>query len=175
MDAISASLRALTPADAPAYRALRLRALAEFPEAFTSSAEEESASTTDLAARRLAPREGEVLLGAFVGATLAGTVGLERKPRDKERHKAWLYGMFVAPEHGGRAIGRQLLDAAIAHARAWPGVEQITLSVTRGNERAHRLYDRAGFVTFGVEQRAIKLAGEYLDKEHMVLFLGTAT
>jgi len=165
------TLRPLVPADAASYRALRLRALAEFPDAFTSSAAEETNSPEDWAGKRLRTRDGHVLLGAFVGDELAGTAGLERKPRAKERHKALLYGMFVAPEHGGRHIGRQMVDEAVRIARTWPGVEQITLTVTRSNDRARRLYGEAGFITFGIEHRAIKVDGVYYDKEHMVLFL----
>ena len=165
------SLRPLTTEDAAAYRALRLRALAEFPDAFTSSAAEEANSPEDWVARRLREREGHMMLGAFVGDELAGTAGLERRPRAKENHKALLYGMFVAPEHGGRHIGREMVDEVLRIARTWPGLEQITLTVTRTNDRARRLYAEAGFITFGVEHRAIKVDGTYYDKEHMVLFL----
>ena len=164
-------LRPLGPADGPGYRELRLRALAEFPDAFTSSAAEAAATADDWSVRRMLPRDGHVLIGALIGERLAGTAGLDRQPREKERHKALLYGMFVAPEHAGRRIGRKLVDAVVGEARQWPGLEQIDLTVTRSNERARRLYLDAGFVTFGIEHRAIKVAGVYYDKEHMVLFL----
>lgn len=157
--------------DAATYRALRLRALAEFPDAFTSSAAEEANSQEDWAAKRLRTRDGHVLLGAFIAGELAGTAGLERKARAKERHKAMLYGMFVTPEHSGRHIGRKMVDFLIGTARAWPGLEQVMLTVTRTNARARRLYGEAGFITFGIEHRAIKVGDAYYDKEHMVLFL----
>ncbi|MEO5699171.1 MAG: GNAT family N-acetyltransferase [Casimicrobiaceae bacterium] len=165
------SLRELLPTDAAAYRAVRLRALADFPEAFTSSAEEEAPSADAWSVERLTPRPGRTFMGAFVGEVLAGTAGLVRLPRHKERHKADLVGMYVEPEFGGRHIGRQLVEALIATGRTWPGLEQVTLSVTRGNARAQRLYHEAGFVTFGIEHRAIKVGATYYDKEHMVLFL----
>jgi RimJ/RimL family protein N-acetyltransferase len=164
-------IRPLVPDDAPVYRALRLRALAEFPDAFTSSVEEETPTAGEWSVERLQPREGHVMFGAFVGGTLAGTTGLERLTRAKEQHKAVLYGMYVAPEYGGRHLGRRLVEAAVAAARSWPGLEQIALTVTRTNLRAHRLYIEAGFVTFGIEHRAIKFGDTYYDKEHMVLFL----
>jgi ribosomal protein S18 acetylase RimI-like enzyme len=50
-------------------------------------------------------------------------------------------------------------------------VEQLVLTVTRSNQAAAKLYKGAGFVTFGLEPRAIKVDGEYFDKEHMFLFL----
>ncbi len=48
-------------------------------------------------------------------------------------------------------------------------LEQLVLTVTRTNEAAAKLYKSAGFVTFGLEPRAIKVDGAYFDKEHMVL------
>ena len=45
------------------------------------------------------------------------------------------------------------------------------LTVTRTNQAAAKLYKAAGFVTFGLEPRAIKVGGEYFDKEHMIVFL----
>jgi RimJ/RimL family protein N-acetyltransferase len=164
-------LRPLTPEDAATYRALRLRALADFPDAFTSSAAEEANSEEDWVAKRLRARDGHVLLGALVAVELVGSAGLERKVRAKERHNALLFGMFVAPEHAGQRIGRKMVDALIAIGRTWPGLEQVTLTVTRSNERARRLYAKAGFVAFGLERRAIKVGNAYFDKEHMVLFL----
>lgn len=165
------TVRPLGPADAAAYRVVRLRALQEFPEAFTSSAHEETLTADTWSVERVTHRPGRVLMGAFVGDILAGTAGLLRLPRHKEQHKADLFGMYVVPEHGGRHIGRQLVEALVAAARTWQGLEQITLTVTRGNARAQRLYLEAGFVTFGIEHRAIKVDDAYFDKEYMVLFL----
>ena len=171
------TVRALTIADREAYRDLRLRALHDEPEAFTSSFEEEAASAERWSAERLAMRpDDDVLLGAFDPAgRLVGTAGIERRPRRKERHKANFYGMYVAPEASGRGVGRQLLAAAIATARGWRGVCLITLTVTRGNERARRLYASAGFLTFGVETDAIRIGTASYDKEHMLLPLGPSS
>jgi len=170
---LAVMLRALRPADRDAYRELRLRALREEPEAFTSSYEEQAASTADWASARLATAtDANLILGAFdAGGRLVGMVGLERQPRRKERHKAHLYGMYVAPEVAGRGIGGQLVAAAVAAARRWIGVRQITLSVTRTNVRARRLYETAGFATFGIEPEAIRVDQAFLDKELMVLRL----
>ena len=73
-------IRRLQPEDAPAYGALRLRALREHPEAFTSSFEEESAKGPELAERRL--RGHGLFWGAFAqDRQLAGMVGLDRERR----------------------------------------------------------------------------------------------
>ena len=98
-------------------------------------------------------------------------MGLTREPRRKNAHKADIVAMYVAPESGRRGLGRQLLQAVIDHARSVAGLEQLVLSVTRTNNAAAELYRTTGFVTFGVEPRAIKVAGTYFDKERMILVL----
>src|SRR3954468_20588276 len=101
-------IRRLTPADAAAYRELRLRALREHPEAFTSSWEDEAQRPIAASEQRLGAA-GTTFWGAWEGAQLCGVVGLERPPRPKELHKGKVVGMAVAPEFAGRGIGRDLL------------------------------------------------------------------
>ena len=152
------------------YRELRLRGLREHPEAFTSSFEEDAAKPLAATEARLAADGDTLMFGAFVDGMLAGGIGLSRERRLKNRHKADIVAMYVLPDHARRGIGRALLAHAIAHARD-AGIEQLTLTVTQGNAAARELYAAAGFVSFGVEQRAIKVAGQYFAKEHMILFL----
>ncbi len=102
---------------------------------------------------------------------LVGAVGLVRDPRRKRKHAGEIVAMYVRPEHARVGVGRALLAHAIAAARD-AGIEQLTLTVTQGNEPARRLYAAAGFATFGVEPRAIRVDGRYYGKEHMLLPLG---
>jgi ribosomal protein S18 acetylase RimI-like enzyme len=164
------TIRRLVPADAPAYREFRLRGLREHPEAFTSSFEEDVVKPVAATEARLAADGDTAMWGAFADGELAGGIGLVREARLKNRHKADIVAIYVLPEHARRGIGRALLDHAIAHARE-TGIDQLTLTVTQGNAAARDLYLGAGFVTFGVEPRAIKVAGKYFAKEHMLLFL----
>lgn len=163
-------IRRLGPDDAAAYRELRLRALREHPEAFTSSWEEDSAKPAEASRQRLASAH-TAFWGAFDGAgTLLGMVGLERLPRAKERHKGHVVGMYVAPEAGGRGAGQALLQALVDEAVAG-GLSDLVLTVTEGNGTALRLYERAGFRAFGAEPRAIVVDGRAHGKVHMHLAL----
>ena len=164
------SVRVLTRADAAAFRELRLRALKEHADAFTSSYEEEVRKPLAATEERLGAGDN-TFWGAFVDGQLQGMVGLSREPRAKNRHKGDVVAMYVAPESGRRGLAKALLQAVIGHARNVIGLEQLVLSVTRSNEAARQLYRAAGFTTFGVEPRAIKVAGAYFDKERMILFL----
>lgn len=167
-------IRRLTVDDAADYRALRLRGLREHPEAFTSSYEEESLQPLDDAVQRLGPASSASFWGAFVNGVLVGQVGLEREQRRKNRHKAKVTGMYVAPEQGRRGIARVLLDTLLAEARV-SGLELLVLTVTRGNLGAERLYLDAGFTSFGVEPGAIKVQGQRFDKNHLFLQLGSSS
>ncbi|HVO89444.1 MAG TPA: GNAT family N-acetyltransferase [Casimicrobiaceae bacterium] len=166
-------MRRLVPHDAAAYRALRLRALHEHPDAFTSDYAEEARKPVDALASRLAPDDhaNERMFGAFVDGALVGTVGLIREARLKNRHKATLVGMYVTTEATGQGIGRRLLVAVLEDARRQRGITRVVLTVTQGNHAARELYARAGFQTFGVEPCAIRVGEAWFAKEHMGLTL----
>jgi RimJ/RimL family protein N-acetyltransferase len=169
-------IRQLGEADAAEYHELRLRGLREHPDAFTSSFEEESAKPLAWAQKRLARSADaphDFMLGAFAAGRLVGVVGVSIQPRNKERHKGWVFGMYVAPEQAGRGVGRALLAGCIARARTVPALEQLQLTVTDGNARAKAFYEAAGFRAFGLERNAVKLGERYFDKCHMALMLGT--
>jgi RimJ/RimL family protein N-acetyltransferase len=148
------------------YRTFRLCGFQEHPEAFTSSFEEESLRPLADAEKRLASDSRTRMWGAFEGEQLAGVFGFDREDRLKNRHKATLIGMFVAPEFTGRGIGRALVKAVMQGARD-AGIELLVLTVTEGNAKARALYARAGFQAIGIEPDAIRVAGASFGKEHM--------
>lgn len=163
----------LTPDHVTPWRALRLRALATEPAAFLQSVEEAEAQPLEELAARFSPEANvdSPIFGAFRAGELVGTLGLARQARLKARHTAVLWGVFVAPEHRGLRIAEALVTAAVARARAMPGLERITLAVLASNAAARRLYHRAGFVPYGYEPQAIRVGEVFHDDEHMVLSL----
>ena len=105
--------------------------------------------------------------GAFDADSLVGTAALEFETREKTRHKATLIGMYVSERARGGGVGRQLVEAAQAAARTREGVHLVKLTVTEGNTAALKLYERCGFVAFGIEPRAIFAEGQFRGKVHM--------
>ena len=146
-----------------------LGAYEHHPEAFTSSLAERGAMPISFWESRLAagaePRE--LVVGALRDGALVGAAGVEFESREKARHKATLFGMFVLPPFRGGGLGRALVEAALAAARARAGVRIIQLTVTEGNNAARHLYERFGFVAFGVEPYAVAVRGRYVSKIHM--------
>ncbi len=165
-------IRALGTADLADYKRLRDEMLAAHPEAFTSDAGAESTKQPADYAHRLglARDGGQFVLGAWIGQRLVGSIGCERDERLKVRHIGHVIGMMVRPEARHRGVGAELLVACIAEAKR-AELEMLTLTVTAANSSAVRLYERHGFVGYGMLRRAIRIGAEYHDKLHMTLAL----
>jgi peroxiredoxin/ribosomal protein S18 acetylase RimI-like enzyme len=169
---IDAVVRMLREDDADAFRSLRLRALREEPMPFlTTLEEEEKRAAEDFAAPLRRHPDGTGVLGAFRGRALVGMLGFHRHAAAKARHRAQLWGMYVAPEARRRGFGKALLAGAIERLRALGDVEQIELTVVQRDEPARSLYLSAGFQVEGVLKRAMKVGREYLDEDVLVLWL----
>jgi ribosomal protein S18 acetylase RimI-like enzyme len=77
-------------------------------------------------------------------------------------------GMGLLPAYRGRGIGRALIEAAVAHARA-NGLTRIELEVREDNSRAIELYAGSGFVEEGRKKKSRCVDGQYYDTILMAL------
>ena len=81
-------------------------------------------------------------------------------------------GMHVAASMRGQGVGRALVVAAIAWARAEPGVHKIALQVWPHNDAAQHLYRSCGFEQEGyLRQHYRRKNGELWDAVVMGLVL----
>src|SRR5262245_21066992 len=134
------------------YRDLRLRALADSPDAFGSTLAEEAGRLDAEWTRRLASgADSETSLPVF--AEVQGEpMGLAWGRIDTSNLDiAVLYQMWVAPTHRGAGAGQMLLSSVIAWARG-RNASFLDLGVTCGDSPARRLYERAGFKPMGAPQ-----------------------
>ncbi len=161
-------LRRLVPDDAAPFRALRLRGLRESPEAFASSHEEEAPEPLEAVAQRLAPRADGAVFGSWHGQQLVGVLGLQQERMRKLAHKAFVWGMYVAPEARRSGVGRALLRHALRHAATELKVRQVTLGVNAANHGAVELYRSEGFEVFGTERGFLLVDGVLHDSHQMV-------
>lgn len=77
-------------------------------------------------------------------------------------------GMGVHPDYRGQGIGARLLAACLDKAFA-KGVTRVELQARADNERAIRLYERAGFVFEARVRNAMRFDGVYYDAVQMRL------
>ena len=159
VDAAQIQIRRLTPADASLFRDIRLEGLRCNPEAFGSTFEAENAQPLTFFSERLS---GSASFGVFCGSELVGIAGLLICEGQKEAHKGMLVGMYVRPYARNAGVGRRLVETIIEFARQ--RLELVQLSVVSENEQARRLYERLGFLEYGLELRALKQDGRYYDE-----------
>lgn len=164
----------LYPDDAAAYQQLMLQAYAQSPEAFTSSYAQRAALPLAWWAARLTdtPNNMDVVMGCWTrphaqAPKLVGVAGITFNTGDKTLHKAHVFGMYVHPEHRQHGIAHQLLRTVIHHALLSPHITILQLTVTQGNQAALNLYQRHGFIAYGLEPMAVIQGAGYLDKVHM--------
>jgi ribosomal protein S18 acetylase RimI-like enzyme len=79
--------------------------------------------------------------------------------------------MYVAPEFRGYGVGRALMLGIIERAYQIDGLEHLWLGVMRTQIAAQRLYASLGFVTWGIEPKAMRVNDQFLDEEFMTLKL----
>ena len=165
------AVRVLTPADAAAFRAIRLAGLAEEPRAF-------SADWADEVQYDLAWFAGRLQTGAIFGVDdggndgeggLCAVIGLAIPTNAKQRHRGHIWGVYVRPEARGRGLAAALLAAAIAAARG--RVESLHLGVGTYNLAAIRAYAATGFIETGFVARALRIGDAFIDEMTMSLDL----
>ena len=162
--ASGSGVRLLGPADAVAYRALRLDALQRHPSAFRTSFDEEADQSLAEFAARL---EAYAIFGGFCDGALCGLAGLEIPQSRNKRHKGTLFGVYVCPDRRRAGLGEALVSSVIEHARR--RVDQLHAAVVVTTDPARALYRKLGFVPYGLEPRALKVGDQYFDQELLVL------
>lgn len=142
-------VRPFQPDEWELYRGLRLRSLADAPDAFCSTLAAEQERPAQVWAERLALGCGsgrDYPLVAECGGAAAGLVWA--KFDSAEPDVVNIFQMWVAPERRGQGAAAALLDEAVRWARA-NGARAVQLGVEAGNAAALRVYARAGFVNVG--------------------------
>lgn len=168
-------IRRFNAADVPAYLSIRREMLLNAPWAFGSSPEDDRGLDPRAVQERVESAESAII-GAFdrEGGSpegLCAVAGVGREPKRKARHLATIVGVYTRTACRGQGLGRRVVTAAIDLARAWSGVDLVQLAVSEHAPEARRLYERLGFVAWGVEPEALRLDGRAYAEIHMKLRL----
>jgi GNAT superfamily N-acetyltransferase len=148
-DGVAPGVRRIGPADAGVLREVRLAALADAPEAFWRTLDEELARPmADWRERARLGAVGDVDVtflaardGAVVGSVSAYTPSAAPELRE-------LAAMWVAPAARGTGAADALIAAVVGWARS-AGAGGVRLWVVPTNGPARRVYARHGFVVIG--------------------------
>lgn len=143
------TVRRLDPAQWPLWRTLRLRALEESPEAFSSTlagtlerdAQGGEAYWREAVAAPMIPLVADVDDAPVGMCRLLLTEDLEGA--------AELLSVWVAPEVRGRGVGRALVSAAVDHLATRRPHPRLLLAVAESGAPARSLYERCGFAVTG--------------------------
>ena len=145
-------IKQLTPNEWPLLKAVRLRALADAPEAFCTQLAE-AAARTDAEwqenARRFTLLPPSTSYFAFVDDAPAGMANCFVSKADPQT--AELSAFWVAPESRGTGAGDALVAAAISWAKS-QGVTTLQAWVVEDNHRAIGFYKKMGFSDTGQRQ-----------------------
>jgi ribosomal protein S18 acetylase RimI-like enzyme len=138
------ALEQITQKNFLAYKAVRLWALQDAPKAFGSTYERESQFTDSEWLQRAknlcSPRAiGYLSIDQGLLCGIAGAFQDEHDPL-----QATLVSMWVAPAYRQSGVGRALIRAILAWARA-RGMHTLRLMVTADNSAAIAFYERNGF------------------------------
>jgi ribosomal protein S18 acetylase RimI-like enzyme len=155
-------VRRLRPEEWRELRALRLRALADAPDAFGATLAEEE-TEPDASWQHRASTPDRVVIVAEVAGRLVGMASGGRAPTDEPA--AGLYSMWVEPAVRGTVVASAIVAAVVEWAHE-AGFAVLGLGVTTSNARAIAFYERLAFVDTG--QRFPLRDGSELEIEIMI-------
>ncbi len=146
---MAVSVRSFRADESELYRALRLEALRDAPDAFGSTLAREEAFVDQEWITRLERGVASDFDAPLVAESDGRAVGLAWARIGAEQPETVkLYQFWVHPELRRRGVGRLLVDTAVAWARR-SNVTEIVLDVALGPESAIDFYRRVGFEPVG--------------------------
>jgi ribosomal protein S18 acetylase RimI-like enzyme len=163
------TIEPITPRNVWVFKAVRLRALKDAPQAFSATYAKESELTDSDWTKRVERWNGETGIGFLaidkdddIACGIAGSfldeddslgdspstpaIGVAGGPR-----RAHLISMWTAPTHRKLGVGRLLVNEVLKWARG-RNARLLLLLVVGNNEDAIRFYERLGFTRTGRTQ-----------------------
>ncbi len=141
---VGMTIRAIGGEEWPQWRSLRLRALADSPDAFRATLDEEINQPDEWWAEIIGQTAEHPHGGLWVAEIDGEAVGMLFGRIDREGRVLSVGAMWVSPHVRRLGVGGGLLQAAFEWAKG-VGAGRAELWVTEGNSIAQSFYTHAGF------------------------------
>lgn len=148
------------------FELLRIQALTVASDAFGETIEEFLIKKSHFSLGKPST-DHHGIVGAFEGEKLIGMLGFYVKDNIKEKHKVYLWGLFVLTGYRNQGIGTLLLKWMVDYC-VNKSVEQILVPVITPNKKAIYFYKKNGFKRLSSEKKAFLKDNHYFGK--MVLW-----
>ena len=146
------TIRTLEASEWAQYRDVRLRSLAESPNAFGSTLAVEQERSGEAWAERLSSAAVSGQDCPLIAEQDSVVIGLVWAKVDfSDSSAVSVFQMWVAPEYRARGVGSMLLREVVAWAQRH-NARTVQLGVACGDTSAVRLYMRAGFKVVGAPE-----------------------
>ena len=160
-------IRQLTSEDASAFKEIRMEALQTDPIAFAADYNDEK---TFPVSNYIDWIDGKIVFGAFDASVMVGVASFTwEKTKSKLRHGGMIQSVFVKPGYRRKGIGTALFNAILD--KLPEEIEKVIIYVVKKNETAKSMYEALGFEQYGLEEKALKINGQYYDEYLMVKFV----
>lgn len=163
---LNVKVRILGKNESSDFRTIRLSALEKSPEMFGSTYMAEVEKPLVFFENCLL---NSTVFGVYHRNRIIGLATLTQESGVKFSHKSSLSSVFIEPEFQQKGVASNLISAVIEHSKKH--VEQILLTVAEDNKPAIHLYRKFGFETYGIERKALKDNGQYIDEVLMKRFV----
>lgn len=95
------------------------------------------------------------------------------RDRGAPEDRGEIWALYAQPGHWGRGAGQMLMACALRTMQA-QGLRSVSLWVLRGNQRAIRFYEAAGFAEVPGSLQRFELGGQPVEELAMLRFLQAA-
>ena len=153
----SVVIRATEPADFPA-----LAEVFNQPRVIWGTLQSPYTSVEARQKRHARLPDGDRTIVAVIEGKVVGMAGLHTTDNRRRAHTASI-GMAVHDGYARRGAGQALMGGLIELADRWLNFKRLELTVWADNDRAIRLYERAGFEREGLLRSYAWRDGAYVD------------
>jgi len=149
------------------YKNLRIEAVIDSPQSFTSTVDETHAEPDTAWQSKIK----NMFFAVTDDGQLAGMAGCVCDEKEKLAHIGHVVSVYVHPEYRRQGIGRQLLMAIIEYSQGNPSIKKLELGVITTETAAYALYTSVGFKKVGELSMASWANNRFYDEYLMEMVL----